>query len=201
MSIATLADEEIRVTEWGKQRSGQAPAIAETATRIQKRFHLTASQIAELDQELSPLAEAPPEEKSKASSAFDALVRFIPTETVTLYVAALAAMPAFEATFSWIDRTSAYWTFAVLTPILVILIILGKRRTAGLPVLPSLWKWPWFKMFAATIAFLVWALAVPSSPYLTGEAGKVVAAFGAVLVSTILTLLEPVFSTKAPAQA
>ncbi len=201
MSIATLADEEIRVTERGKPRSSHAPAIAETATRLQTRFHLAVDRIPELNQELVLLAEAPTEDKTKASSALDALVRFIPTETITLYVAALAAMPALQATFSWIDETNLYWTFAVLTPMLVVLIILGKRRSAGLAVLPPLRKWPWYTMFAATIAFLVWALAVPSSPYLTGEAGKVVAAFGAVLVSTFLTLLEPVFSAKAPAKA
>jgi hypothetical protein len=48
-------------------------------------------------------------------------------------------------------------------------------------------------MIASTLAFMVWALAVPSSPYLTGESGKVIAAFGAILISTFLTLLEPVF--------
>jgi hypothetical protein len=48
-------------------------------------------------------------------------------------------------------------------------------------------------MITSTGAFLVSALAVPTTPYLTGAAGKVVAAFGAVLVSTNLTLLEPIF--------
>lgn len=29
------------------------------------------------------------------------------------------------------------------------------------------------KMFASTVAFMVWALAIPTTPYLEGESGKV----------------------------
>ena len=48
-------------------------------------------------------------------------------------------------------------------------------------------NWPWWKLVASTIAFSVWALAIP--PLLSGDAGKVVAGFGAVLVSTMLGLI------------
>ena len=52
---------------------------------------------------------------------------------------------------------------------------------------------PWWKLVASTIAFSVWALAVPNTPYLNSQSGKIVAAFGALFVSTLLTLLEPIF--------
>jgi len=42
-------------------------------------------------------------------------------------------------------------------------------------------------LIASTIAFMVWALAVP--PLVTTDAGKIVAAFRAVLVSTVLSLV------------
>ena len=48
-------------------------------------------------------------------------------------------------------------------------------------------SWPWWKLIASTIAFSVWALAVP--PLIQGDAGKVVAGFGALLVSTLLGLI------------
>ena len=51
-------------------------------------------------------------------------------------------------------------------------------------------------MIASTIAFMVWALAVP--PLVTTDAGKIVAAFRAVLVSTVLSLVGGVVE---PAEA
>jgi hypothetical protein len=52
---------------------------------------------------------------------------------------------------------------------------------------------PWWKLLASTIAFLVWALAVPTSPYLSGQAGGAVAALAALFISTFLSLFEPIF--------
>jgi len=194
MSIATLTDEELAV----KEPQLTQPQVAESAGRLRKTLNLDAGQTPELEGELSRMASLPPGLKTRASSAIDALARFIPTEAITLYVAAVAAMPALDETFDWLDAKSAYWIFVCLTPILFLLVFMGKRKTSGLPALPGVTKWPWFKLSASTIAFMVWALAVPTSPYLTGDSGKVVAAFGAVLVSTFLTLLEPVLS-RAPA--
>ncbi len=145
-----------------------------------------------LTNDLVPLAAArPPNEQTKASDALDALVRYIPTETVTLYVAASAALPSLKSSLGATELI-VYWSFAVLTAVLFLLIFAGKRRSAGMPALPSLGKWPWWKLIASAIAFMAWGLALPSSPYLTGEAGKVVAAFAALLVSTFLSLGERV---------
>lgn len=199
MSIAALTDEELIATEPDALKKGLEPVIAKAAGAIGSRFSIASDRMGELERELTPLAEAPVLPKTKGSSALDALARFIPTESITLYVAAVAAMPSLKEAFSWADEVTVYWTFAVLTPILFLLITLGKRRSAGLRVLPSPSKFPWFKLIASTLAFLVWALAVPSSPYLTGEGGKVVAGFGALLVSTFLTLLEPLLSAKTAA--
>jgi hypothetical protein len=143
-----------------------------------------------------PLAAAPPIEPSKGSNALDSLARYIPTEVITLYVAACSAMTALKDKVPGNAPYYVYWGFVGLTPLLFLIILVGKRRSAGLPALPSLGKWPWWKLVASLTAFGIWALAVPGTPYLRGEVGGVVAAFLALFVSTFLTLLEPVFETK-----
>jgi uncharacterized membrane protein YdcZ (DUF606 family) len=102
-------------------------------------------------------------------------------------------MPAITATFAGVTEVGLYWFFVALTPVLLLLVLAGKRRSEGFSALPSLRDWPWWKLVASTVAFLVWALAIPATPYLASSQGKVVAAFGALLVSTFLTLLEPIF--------
>jgi hypothetical protein len=97
------------------------------------------------------------------------------------------------ATFAFVTEIRLYWFFVALTPVLLILVLAGKRRSEGFSVFPTWKEWPWWKLIASTIAFLVWALAIPGTPYLSTAQGKMVAAFGALLVSTFLTLLEPIF--------
>ena len=123
----------------------------------------------------------------------NALVKYIPTEVVTLYVAAASASPALKVALPVISAQVIYWGFGVVTPLLLLLLYASKRATDGLPALPKIRQWPWWKMAAATVAFLVWALAVPGNPYVAGDGGAVVAGFGAVIVSSLLSLLEPIF--------
>jgi hypothetical protein len=47
-------------------------------------------------------------------------------------------------------------------------------------------------MCAATVAFIVWALAVPGNPYLSGAASAI-AGLGAMLTSSLLQLMTPIF--------
>ncbi len=87
-----------------------------------------------------------------------------------------------------------YWAFVVLTPVLFLIVYLGKRRIQKLPLWPASWRQlPIWKIIASTIAFAVWALAIPDAPYFEGAAGHVVAAFCALAVSTFLTLFDPIF--------
>ena len=73
----------------------------------------------------------------------------------------------------------------------------GSKAAAAGELLPGPKQWPWWKMCAATIAFFVWALAVPGNPYLKDEASAI-AALGAMLVSTLLNILTPIFERPAP---
>lgn len=132
----------------------------------------------------------------QVSNALSMLVKYIPTESVTLYVAAVSATLALKSVWSGITEHSIYWFFGVFTPVLFALIYLGKRRAANLPTFPPLSEWPWWKMFAATVAFLVWALAVPGNPYVKGDTSGAVAGFFAIFISTVLSVLEPIFDRK-----
>jgi hypothetical protein len=139
---------------------------------------------------------APAVEDNRVTNALTALVGYIPTEVITLYVAALSARAAIYATLPFMDAAAILWFFVGLTPLLLLLIYLSKVAATG-DRLPGPSRWPWWKMFAASVAFFVWALAVPGNPYLA-DTGAAVAGVGAMLVSTLLTILTPIFERPAP---
>jgi hypothetical protein len=150
---------------------------------------------------VQPIAAASPVQKTSGTTALDGLVKYIPTESITLYLAATAAFSSLTKPSPTLGPMYLYWGFVVLTPILFLLIYLGKRRSQNLPLLPdTIWGWPWWKLIASTIAFMVWALAVP--PLVEGDLGKITVAFGALLVSTLLSLIGAVVEPEpAPAPA
>jgi hypothetical protein len=126
------------------------------------------------------------------------LVKYIPTESVTLYVAALSAAAALKSLWPWMTELHIYWFFAFFTPVLFVLIFLGKRRASGPPTFPPAGEWPWWKLFACTVAFLVWALAVPGNPYIKDPIASAAIGFLALFISTVLSVLEPLFDRKLP---
>jgi hypothetical protein len=101
--------------------------------------------------------------QSGATSALKAIVTYIPTEVLTLYVAALAALapshPSIAAEKSALPETGgaiassaalvAFWIFLVLTPLIVWLVYAAKVRNAGkrIPTKPK--TWPWWEMVYA----------------------------------------------------
>ncbi|MEA2950982.1 MAG: hypothetical protein QOJ96_502 [Alphaproteobacteria bacterium] len=191
MSISALADDEILRTN--RRTLDMTRVIDPHLVPIIATLGLDAPKTAQLQAALRPIAAESPVQKTPSSNALDGLVKYIPTESITLYVAATAtaAMSSFSVTFPSLTPLRLYLCFVVLTPILFLLIYVGKRRSLKLPPLPeSVAEWPWWKLVASTIAFAVWALAVP--PLVASDAGKVVAAFGALFVSTILSLVGAV---------
>lgn len=139
-------------------------------------------------------------EKSSGDSdqSIERLTKYIPTESLTLYVAALAASTALQTFLAFLSTVFLYWAFALLTPILFLILFLRKLRLENKP-LPQGKEWipvAWGGI-AAFIAFVAWALAVPGAPYLEGDAGRIVAAFLALFISTILDLFAPFFQAKA----
>jgi hypothetical protein len=135
----------------------------------------------------------------RVGNALAALIGYIPTEVITLYVAALSAQQAVLDATGFFDARWTLWCFTALTPALLLLIYLSKVAAGG-GSLPGPRAWPWWKMCAASIAFIVWALAVPGNPYLTGTASAV-AGLGAMLTSSLLHLVTPIFERPAPGTA
>jgi hypothetical protein len=82
-----------------------------------------------------------------------------------------------------------YAFFLAATPVIFLLVYAGDRRSAGLSALPALREWPWWKLFASSVAFAVWGIAVPGHPWNTDAKRGVVAGVLAVVVSTALTLV------------
>ena len=129
---------------------------------------------------------------SAVDTAFNVLFGYIPTEILTLYVAVLATIhqPNKVTSGEWI----AFWSFLVATPV-VVWLVYGAKLKALQKALPlSLATWPVWEMFAATIAYCAWALALPNTPfsefawYSAGLSGVVV-----LVASTVLGLLAPFF--------
>ncbi|UTD29990.1 hypothetical protein [Bradyrhizobium sp. WD16] len=191
MSIASLADDEILRTDRQTINVNMRPAIESGLNLEMSSRGLDPDFVNKLIGVIQSPAAQSPIRKTPSSNALDGLVRYIPTESITLYVAATASISSLTATFPFLTPYRLYWIFVALTPILFLLIYVGKRRSQKLPALPqSVAKWPWWKVIASTLAFMVWALAVP--PLVAGEAEKVVSAFGALLVSTMLSLVGAV---------
>ncbi len=129
-----------------------------------------------------------------------ALTKYIPTESITLYVATLAALPAIATLATWFTASVAYWLFAALTPVL--LLVLKLRQSA---IENKNWKlppgeWPIWRMVASTIAFLVWALAVPGNAIASpaDQSVGVIVGFAAATVSWFLNLIEPFVEPPSP---
>jgi hypothetical protein len=135
---------------------------------------------------------------NQVAVTLNALVKYIPTEIVTLYVAASSTTQSLRTAMPYIDARMLYWGFTALTPVLLILMYASKRATDGLPVFPKAREMPWWKLTAATVAFMVWALAVPGNPYVVGDGAPIIASFGAIIISTLLSLLEPIFERPLP---
>ncbi|HYL87543.1 MAG TPA: hypothetical protein VEU32_02120 [Burkholderiales bacterium] len=197
MSLTSLVDEAIAVREPQFLAQRMKPVILEHAHAIASKYHLDAPQLQALQDDLQPLAIADPKPTNKTSNFLDALAKFIPGELVTLYLAAVAAGPAFHEALK-VSNKAIFWFFVVvLSPGLFVLIMAAKRASAGMPTWPRAQDWPSWKLAASTVAFFVWALAVPDSPYLNTEPGKVVAAFLALFTSTILSIADPFMERRA----
>jgi hypothetical protein len=202
MSISSLANDAILKSEKEFLRSSLGPRIDRHAQVMAEEYNIDQAARPAFGEKLLTLAAETPTDHTRAqvvldsqtSNALDGLAKYIPVEALTLYVAATSVMPSITKAFAGLSAEAVYWFFVVLTPTLFLLVFIGKRKAAGMPPFPdAIGKWPWWKLSASTIAFLIWALAIPSTPYLSGDAGKVVAAFGALLISTVLKLLEPIF--------
>ena len=147
-----------------------------------------------------PRVAGPP--NNQVTSALSAITTYVPTEIITLYVAARAALSQTAAASATITSAAnsgsewlAFYLAMAITPLVVWLVYAAKLRAANqpLPLRPS--TWPIWEMFAATTAFAVWATALPNSPfsYFSNWYSPAVAGLAVLVVSTMLGLVAPIF--------
>jgi len=145
------------------------------AKLIRQRLHQRDANVVERALGLKRLVERKqptPEDMVKATGAPDGvlarLVRWIPTEMVTLYVAFIALygplMPTegsmeLQTATGFTGRWLGFGAFAAVTVPVVVLIHLSKLRRTAEP-----FRWPWFEMVVAPVAFAAWALSLPDTP-------------------------------------
>jgi hypothetical protein len=124
-------------------------------------------------------------EKGGATQALNALSKFIPTEMLAPYAAALSL-----ATTQLWNASTIYWWFVIATPVVFLLFEFAKVAMdhKPWPIIPPL-AW---RAVAATIAFAVWGLSVPTNPLQSEIGGAAVTGFAALVVSPILTALDAI---------
>jgi hypothetical protein len=132
-----------------------------------------------------------------------AIVGYIPTEIVAVYVPAVAAITA-----PGVPTGDGQWVLLIvvlaLTPITTWAVFAAKRRNAGapLPIAPSTWPWP--EMLIAAVAFLLWAFTLPRTPfeqydwYRPGLAA-VLLLVGTLVLGLLVPLMRPLPGLSAPA--
>jgi hypothetical protein len=140
-----------------------------------------------------PTAKSPGGDGGNAvNTALHVLFGYIPTEVLTLYVAILAVIqkPNSVTKADWIT----FWAFLAATPLIVWLVYGAKLVSAKKKIPRSLKGWPLWEMFAATVAYVAWAFALPNTPFLTyGWYSAGLAGIGVLVASTVLGLLAPFF--------
>jgi hypothetical protein len=140
-------------------------------------------------------ATSAPESADSTQTALHVLIDYIPTEVITLYVAAMTAS-ANQANQSTDTAWTIFWLALFVTPATVLVIFAAKLRNMGLSV-PQAFnpkQWPLWEMVAATISFSAWAFGLPKSPFASltwYNAG--IASLSLLLVSTLLGLIAPIF--------
>ncbi len=159
MSLNALGNDLARPTQTEK---GAAAAVAGSSMRFDTRD--------------VPQSGAAP---AGATKALDALSKFIPTEMLAPYVTALSLAVA----QGW-NAKAIYWYFVMATPAVFLLFSFAKQAIDQKPwpaLIPLAWR-----AFAATVAFAVWGLSVPTNPLQAALGGAAVAGFFALIVSPVL---------------
>jgi hypothetical protein len=158
--------------------------------------------------QIAHAADAPPvpapagaaQEQAKSASdvdtALNLLIGHIPTEILTLYVAILAALQH-QAAAPHRPQWITFLCFLVATPIVVWLVFGAKLKAAQKPLPLAFRTWPVWEMFAATVAYLVWAFGLPETPFAEFSwYSSALAGIAVLLASIVLGLLAPFFQRE-----
>lgn len=98
-----------------------------------------------------------------ANRGFEELTRYLPTETVTFYLAALGVAGATGGDFT--GRWIVFFTFLAATPLMIFVDWKIQRRQSGEVIDSEARTNLRFNLVAATIAFAAWAFALPATAF------------------------------------
>lgn len=149
--------------------------------------------------ELATAATGEATSEDPVTTALTLIVTYIPSEVIATYVAVMSVIRD-TSRKSLTPELWVFWGFLIATPIVVWLIYAAKTRSAqpSAPLPLTIRKWPKWEMVAATIAFLVWALALPDNPFTHGQMIlTALSGVGVLVISVALGLLAPIFKRRA----
>jgi hypothetical protein len=148
------------------------------------------------------------ETSTPTTSAISSMAAYIPTEVITVYVAVLAAIgtsapaPGSQSTATVTAMSLAspfplYILFIILVPVIVWGLYAGTVKAAKKPIPKSIGAWPKWEMFAGTIAFAIWAAALPNSPLSEFSwFSAAVAGIAALVISMLIGVFAPLFASN-----
>ncbi|MEO7838959.1 MAG: hypothetical protein ABIU06_06390 [Anaerolineales bacterium] len=135
-----------------------------------------------------------PTPENSVSTTLKTLTTYVPTETLTLYVALIAALQPTQNTSTPISLWIAFWFFFIFTPLAIWIAYATKITADGkkLPILPR--YWPKWEMLAGTIAYTAWSFGLPNSPFSQFTwYSSAVAGFIVLIASTFLGMIAGLF--------
>jgi hypothetical protein len=132
MSITSLAEEAIMRTD--RKALGSTVVLRTRLAPVVAGLELEPGKTDQLMGALQDAGGENPIQKTTSSNVLDALVKYIPTESVTLYLAATAALSSLTQAFPVLTADRLYWTFVVLIPILLALIYFAKAAQPEIAV-------------------------------------------------------------------
>lgn len=112
-----------------------------------------------LQQAQRPDSTSQPDSIGIATELISQVTRWVPTETITIYVTLLALLaPLTSHSHNFTSRWLLFSIIIAANPVVVILLTMAKTK-AG-----DAFKFPIFEMIVAPIAFAAWAFALPDTP-------------------------------------
>ncbi|GAA2891474.1 hypothetical protein Acy02nite_14420 [Actinoplanes cyaneus] len=189
MSLSSMAEDaalRLQGTPGASPKQAAATAAAVTAEEMVKGAQPEAAKSA------GESAARTSSGTSIAGSVLTQLVKYVPTETISVYLAVQAALgtvttPAGRATCE--ASFTSRWVWLILLGVATVLLTIGLSYRSQKQVAPQArFRVPIVESTAATSAYLVWALALPTTP-LNDFCGYNATAWGSVLLLAGTTII------------
>ncbi|WP_189333746.1 hypothetical protein [Actinoplanes ianthinogenes] len=191
MSLSSMAEDSalrLRGTPGASPQTAAATAAAVTAEQMAKGAPPDDAKIA------GELAARTNAGTSVTGSVLTQLVKYVPTETISIYLAVQAALGTVSAPPGARECDANYtsrWVWLALLGVATVLLTLGLAYRSQKQVAPAArFKVPLVEPAAATAAYLVWTLSLPTTPlkdYCSYDAtawGPVILLAGTTLIAT-----------------